>query len=120
MTCHHYRVTYYSTQASALNSPLLSWSTFAYSALPDHTEYVVGYNSKLQHKYIGFKLTLRKSFHVQVTFYLAVVLLAFTMCVIKFNDFMVTFIEISPPGFNLYICRKEELTFFINCPLVIS
>ena len=30
---------------------------------------------------------------------------------------MVAFTEICPPGFNLYIGRKEELTFFINCPL---
>ena len=45
------------------------------------------------------------------------VLLALTMCVIEFNDFMVAFTEICPPGFNLYIGRKEELTFFINCPL---
>ena len=39
------------------------------------------------------------------------------LCVIEFNDFMVAFTEICPPGLNLYIGRKEELAFFINCPL---
>ena len=71
-----------------------------------------------------FQTYRQKSFHVHVILCLAVVLLAFIMCVIEFNDFMVTFsmpiyVRIISPFliwcWERFLVTSMWLSFMWNC-----
>ena len=73
--------------------PLLVLQRF----LPNHAEQIIGYHRQLKHQSVRVELAGREALDVHVGLQFTVILLAFAMRVVRFNDCVISPVEIRPP-----------------------
>ena len=115
MSGDQYQIADHCTDPAALNFALRFGSAAALERfLSDNAENVVSKNGKLQDKLVGVKFPGRKPFDVHIRLDLAVVLLTFTMFMVKPDHIVIRLTKICPPGIYLDIGRKQILAMLIN------
>ena len=82
--------------------------------LADHPKQIEGNHRKLQHQRIGGELAGGQALHVHVGLQLAVVLLAFSMGVVRFDDFVVSPAEVRPPGVHFNVGNQQYLAVLVD------
>ena len=115
MTCHHDQIANDRAQPTTPNLTLLTRSSSANGALPNHTQNIIRYHPQFKNECICSKLSGWKPLQVHVGFDLAVELLTFPMGVIQPDDFFIRITEVCPPGFNFHLGHKIELAILRAC-----
>ena len=82
--------------------------------LADNAQDIISEYSELQNKLVSIKLPGRKPLDIHIRLDLAVILLAFTMLMVKPDHIVIRLAKVCPPGIYLDIGRKQILAMLIN------
>lgn len=111
---HVDQVTYDRAVASALYRVFKPRVPFSECFLTNHAKDVEGQNGQLQNKFVCVELAGRQAFQIHVRLQLAVILFAFSVCMVVGHNVLVLPVQIGPESIYLDVGNKQELTILIR------